>query len=89
MRKLSSIAPIWAQRIKDWRMDLEILRDPKQCIVGEAWRYSNYYIVTCNKCEELGGDFYCCAHDSDPLHLRFMRTVQKFETHFSKEHLPK
>lgn len=83
LKTLSSIAPVWANRIKNNTVADHIgeFKDFAKCIVGEAWRYTDEYLNICDECHryaiklEVG---YCTS--------AFNKHVKSFEQHFNKEH---
>lgn len=85
LKTLSSIAPIWANRIKEGRVKNYIteLGDTSRCIVGEAWRYSDEYLDLCNFCH-----IHALYLTNFKNQKRFKQAISLFEQHWNKEHLP-
>jgi hypothetical protein len=86
LKTLKQIAPIWAQRIKsgEWVDYDRELHEYSQCIVGEAWHYTDEYIRFCNECNDWATALGVYVPDNQ----NFEWAIEKFEQHFNKEHLP-
>lgn len=61
------------------------MRDPKTCIVGEAWDFQCDYIAKCSKCSDFCINFYAAYRSKG---VKFLTTVlrHKFMQHWNKEH---
>ncbi|MEM1971173.1 MAG: hypothetical protein QXM92_01765 [Candidatus Anstonellales archaeon] len=93
-KELESIAPNWARAISTSKMipltievdDVTYALDTyDECIVGEAWGWTDLYEDECATCSKFGNTFYNYAIDG-VLRRTVIYSLKKFIEHYRSKH---
>ena len=94
----SEICPKWdklldkIEQTTTAKIDKQILKDLgswQQCVVGEAWKHEQSYIIDCLVCYRFSVKFNTEGSDREKYDKQFAPMKNEFADHFNKEHLYK